>query len=56
MSTLLETQQTAERARCIYLCPTNGQISTTPVVELRKGWKKLRRRATPQEDQQSQLT
>jgi hypothetical protein len=27
-----------------------------PVVELEKGWKKLRIRATPQEDQQSQLT
>jgi hypothetical protein len=27
-----------------------------PVVELGKGWKKLRRRATPEEDHQSQLT
>jgi hypothetical protein len=26
------------------------------VVELEKGWKKLRRRVTPEEDQQSQLT
>ena len=30
--------------------------SGTPVVELGKGWKKLRRRAVQQEDQQSQLT
>jgi hypothetical protein len=28
----------------------------TPVFELEKGWKKLRRRSTQQEDQQSQLT
>jgi hypothetical protein len=38
-----------------YLHPTNGQKMVTPVVELGKSWKKLRRRATL-EDQQSQLT
>jgi hypothetical protein len=36
--------------------PTNGQKLLTPVVELRESWKKLRRRATLEEDQQSQLT
>jgi hypothetical protein len=38
------------------LHPTNGQKLQTPVVELGKGWKKLRRRMTLWEDQQSQLT
>jgi hypothetical protein len=28
--------QAAERARCRYLHPTNGQKQLTPVVELRK--------------------
>ena len=30
-----------------YLYPTNGLKSGTPVVELGKDWKKLRRSATP---------
>lgn len=30
-----------------YLHPTNGEKLGTPVVELVKGWKKLRRRAIP---------
>jgi hypothetical protein len=38
--------QTAERIRCRYLHPTNEQKLLTLVVELRKSWKKLRRRAT----------
>jgi hypothetical protein len=46
MATLWKTQQAAERVRCRYLHPTNGQKLLTPVVELGKGWKKLRRRAT----------
>jgi hypothetical protein len=41
--------------RCRYLHPTNGLKLGTPVAELRKGWKKLRR-VTTKEDQQSQLT
>ena len=41
-----KVQQAAERVRCRYLHPTNGQKLVTPVVELGKSWKKLRR-ATP---------
>jgi hypothetical protein len=55
MTALRKTQQAAERVRCIYLQPTNGQKQLTPVVELGKGEKKLRRRGILQEDQQSQL-
>jgi hypothetical protein len=44
MITLQKTQQAAERVRCRYLHPTNGQKLLIPVVELGKGWKKLRRR------------
>ena len=41
-----------ERVRCRYLHPTNGQKLLTPVVELGKSWKKLRRRrVTLEEDQ-----
>jgi hypothetical protein len=29
------------------LYPTNGKKLVTPMVELGKGWKKLRRRVTP---------
>jgi hypothetical protein len=39
-----KTQQEAERVRCRYLHPTNGQKQLTPVVELGEGWKKLKRR------------
>ena len=35
--------------------PTNGQKQLTPVAELGKSWKKLRRRKILYEDQQSQL-
>jgi hypothetical protein len=46
MIALQKTQQAAERVRCRYLHPTNGQKLLNPVVELGKNWKKLRRRAT----------
>ena len=46
MTTLWKTQQAAERVRGRYLHPTNGQKLVTPVAELGKSWKKLRRRAT----------
>jgi hypothetical protein len=46
MTALQKTQQAAERIRCRYLHSTNGQKLLTPVVELRKGRKKLRRRET----------
>ena len=46
ITVLQKTQQAAERVRCIYLHPTNGQKQLTPVVELEKGWKKPRRRTT----------
>ena len=36
MTTLQKTQQVAERVRCIYLYPTNGQKKMTPAVELGK--------------------
>lgn len=36
------------------LTPTIGLKSVTPVVELGEEWKTQKRRATPQEDQQSQ--
>jgi hypothetical protein len=37
MTTLQKTQQAAERVRCRYLHPINGQKQLTPVVELGKG-------------------
>jgi hypothetical protein len=46
MTALRKTQQAAERVRCRYLHPTNGQKLLTLVVELGKGRKKLRRRTT----------
>jgi hypothetical protein len=36
-----------KRVRCRYLNPTNRQKPETSVVELGKGWKKLRRRVSP---------
>jgi hypothetical protein len=56
MAALLKTQQAFEKVRCRYFHPTNGQKLEKAVVELGKTWKKLRRRVTPWEDQQSQLT
>jgi hypothetical protein len=44
MTALWKIQQAAERVRCRYLYPTNGQKLLTPVFELGKSWKKLRRR------------
>jgi len=46
MTALQKTQQAAERVRCRYLHPVNEQKLLSPVVELWKSWKKLRR-ATP---------
>ena len=46
MTALGKTQQAAERVRCRYLHPTNGQKPGTPVFELGKSWKRLRRRVT----------
>jgi hypothetical protein len=46
MTALKKTKRAAESVRCRYLNPTNGKKLLTPVVELRKRWKKLRRRAT----------
>jgi hypothetical protein len=45
MTTLRKTQQAAERVICRYLHPTN--VMLTPVVELGKSWKKVKRRVTP---------
>ena len=56
MTTLRKTQQTVETVKCRYLHPTNGQKKLIPVVELGKIWKKQRRRAILQENQQFQLT
>jgi hypothetical protein len=47
MAALQEAQQAAERVKYRYLYPINGQKTGTPVVELGKGWKKLRRRVDP---------
>ena len=41
-----EAQQAAERIRCSYIHPQNGQNPGTLVFELGKSSKKLRRRAT----------
>jgi hypothetical protein len=46
MTALCNTQQAAERVRCRFLHPINGQNLLTPVVELGKGWKNLKRRET----------
>ena len=46
MTVLPEAQQAAERVKCRYINPTNGQKVGTPVVELGEGWKKLKRKVT----------
>jgi hypothetical protein len=52
MAVLREAQQAAEGDIGRYLHSSNGQKLVTPVVELGKTWKKLRkRRVTPWEDQ-----
>ena len=43
---LQKAQQAAERVKCRYLYPTNGQKLLTPVTELGKSWKKPRRNVT----------
>jgi hypothetical protein len=43
MTALQKNQQAAESIRCRYLHPTNGQKLLTPVVEIGKCWKKLKR-------------
>jgi hypothetical protein len=45
MTALWKAQQAAERARCRYFHTTNGQKLLSPVSELGKSWKKLRRGA-----------
>ena len=40
-------KQATERVRHKYLHPSNGWKPGTSVVELGKGWKKLRRRVIP---------
>jgi hypothetical protein len=51
MTALQKSKQAAESVRCRYLHPTNGQKLETPVVELGKSWKKLKRKVTIEEDQ-----
>jgi hypothetical protein len=57
MAVLQEAQkQLTETGANRYLHPTNGLKLGTPVVELGKDWKNLKRRVIPKEDQLSQLT
>jgi hypothetical protein len=56
MTTFQKTRRAAERVRCRDLHPTNGQKLLTPIVELGKSWKKLRKMVILLEVQQSQLT
>jgi hypothetical protein len=44
MTALQKIQQAAERFRCRYLPPINGQKLLIPLVESGKGGEKLRRR------------
>jgi hypothetical protein len=44
MTVLRKTQQPAERVRCRYLHPTNGQKQLTPIVEL---WKEAEEKGDP---------
>jgi hypothetical protein len=46
MAAFREALSAAKRVRCRFLHPASGQKLGTPVVELEKSWKKLRRRAT----------
>jgi hypothetical protein len=56
MNARQKIQQAAERVICRYFHPPYGQKLLTHVVQLGKTWKKLRKRVTLSEDQQSQLT
>ena len=47
MAALPVAQQAAESVGYSFLHPTNGLKPGTPVVELRKDWKKLSRRVAP---------
>jgi hypothetical protein len=47
MTTLQKTQKAAESVRCRFLHSTNGQKQLTHVVELGKGWKKLKEKDDP---------
>jgi hypothetical protein len=46
MTALRKTQEAAERVRCKYLHPTNGQKLLIPVVGLGESLKKLMRTDT----------
>jgi len=46
MTALHMTHQAAERVRCRYVQSTKEKKLLTPLVELQKSWKKLRRRLT----------
>jgi hypothetical protein len=47
MTALQKTQQAAERVRCRYLHPSNGQKLLTPVAELRKSWEEAEEEGNP---------
>jgi hypothetical protein len=47
MTTLWKIQQAAERVRCRYLYPANGQKQLTPVVELEKAEKEAEEKGDP---------
>ena len=53
ITALQKAQQAAEKVRCGYLHPINRQNLVTPLIELGKSWKRLRRIATLKENQQS---
>jgi hypothetical protein len=46
MTALQKSQEIAERIRSRCLLSTSGKKLLTPVVELGKSWKRLRRRVT----------
>jgi hypothetical protein len=47
MSALREAQKAVDLDRCRYLDLTKGLRLGTSVIEVGKGWKKLRKRAIP---------
>jgi hypothetical protein len=46
MAALPEAQLEPQRTRCKYLHPKSGKKLGSPVFEIGKDWKNLRRRAT----------
>jgi hypothetical protein len=46
MTALQKTKHTADGVKCRYFHPINRQKLLALMDELRKGWKKLRKRAT----------